>query len=316
LAPPGYDFREVATWLAARTNFPFVDRTSHTTAPDWYRMLTIGLTEKRLIAMLIGQALRSRVAEKASADQIVSLAAACGTASEDAASWFPHLDLVAPAPPAPLELWNASDPLSADALGMWLSREHPFGKRSDDDLATALLDTMASSESAHLLAPLLFHLDVRRLNLPTADRVRNFLNNASITGAFEPNGGAMQRLLSIEARLRAEIADEAGMQSFLVREAKRAAERWRDITVTPRGGDSSSAALEMIMEAAAEFSFALRMPMAEQFRAFAECGRVVADAWPRAAQAVLALLDSAVGVGDTESSGALWPVLLDLRTRP
>ncbi|AOO84957.1 hypothetical protein BHK69_29975 (plasmid) [Bosea vaviloviae] len=58
----------------------------------------------------------SGVAEKASADQIASLAAAYGTLSKDAAFWFPHLDLVAPAPPAPLELWNASAPLSAEAL--------------------------------------------------------------------------------------------------------------------------------------------------------------------------------------------------------
>ncbi|AOO84959.1 hypothetical protein BHK69_29985 (plasmid) [Bosea vaviloviae] len=64
--------------------------------------------------------------------------------------------------------------------------------------------------------------------------------------------------------MRAKIADEAGKRSFLAREAKRAAGRWRDITVAQRDRDPSSVALEMILEAAAEFAFNLRMPMAEQ----------------------------------------------------
>ncbi|AOO84958.1 hypothetical protein BHK69_29980 (plasmid) [Bosea vaviloviae] len=74
---------------------------------------------------------------------------------------------------------------------MWLGPEHPFGKRSDDDVATVLLDVMASSESAYLLAPLLSHLDVRRLKITTTNRTREFPDNATVTESFEPDGAAL-----------------------------------------------------------------------------------------------------------------------------
>lgn len=314
LCPPGNDFREIAHWLDGHTAFPLAARIGETGMPTWYSALTVELTEMRFKASLVAQALREDVGEHAPSAALHAMMQTCGTAA--AGGWFPDLELVAPRTPATGTPWPALDPLADNAMGRWLGEGHPFARRSDDELATALMDDVTAAETRHFVGPLLSLIDARRVLDPTGARMRAALDAGHHTASFEPDSMAVRRILSVEAGLRARAGDEPGMHAILAREAHRSATRWPGTKVgVTSAGTGAPAALTLLVESALEFALRLDRGLPDRFRAFSECVRQVVDAWPDCREAAAARLDAAGRLGDVETSGALWPVLLDLRGR-
>ncbi|MCJ2087226.1 hypothetical protein MKK88_14710 [Methylobacterium sp. E-005] len=314
LCPSGHDFGEIAHWLEGHTAFPLAERIEETGTPDWYQALTVDLTEMRFKASLVAQAIREGFGRCASSAAVHAMMEACGTPGAE--GWFPDLGLVAPRETGTSPPWPALDPLADEALGRWLGEGHPFSRRNDDALATVLVDGATGAETRHLVGPLLSLVDSRRVSGATAGRMRAALDAGQGTASFEPDSMAVRRILSVEAGLLARAGDEAGMHAVLGQEARRSAARWpgRKVEITS-GGTGAPAALALLVEAALEFALRLDRPLPERFRAFAECIRHAVDAWPDCREAAAARLDAAVRLGDTETGGALWPVLLDLRGR-
>lgn len=312
LSPPGHDFRSVAHWLEGNTSFPFLDQIGETGMPPWYGRATVGLTEVRLIGALVGRVLRAGSTVWSEAAEM-ALRNTCGTASGDA--WSPSVDLLSPPPVGPTILWVAADPLRADLLGRWLSPDNPLGLRSDDGLATGVLNSEFGPDTAHLLGPLLSYVDVRNVAPATADRMRKAIVAGGGTSAFEPNMVATHRIMLVDMRLRALQGDEAGMRAVLAAEARRCASQWPGAAVGIGSDDGASAALTILVEAALEFALRLSRSLPERFGVFAEGIRAIVDAWPASRGAATARLDAAVRLGGAEEASALWPVLLDLRGR-
>lgn len=312
LALPGQDSRSIAHWLEGKTSFPFLDRVRESGMPAWYGRVTVGLTEVRLIAALVGRVVEagSTVLSEAAATALRNI---CGTSSGGV--WKPGFDLISPPPACPDILWVAADPLRVDFLGRWLSTDNPLRIRSDDGLATGMLDSEFGPDAAHLLGPLLSYVDVRNVASETADRIRAALVAGGGTTSFEPNMVATHSIMSLEAGLRALQGDETGMWVILKAEARRCAARWPLATVDIGSDDGAGAALAILVEAALDFALRLSRSMPERFGVFAEGVRVIVDAWPASRAAAAARLDAAVRLGGAEEASALWPVLLDLRGR-
>jgi hypothetical protein len=178
-----------------------------------------------------------------------------------------------------------------------------------------VVDSEFGPDAAHLLGPLLSHVDVRNVAPGTADRIRAAVAASGGTASFEPNIVASHGVMALEAGLRALQGDETGMRSVLAAEARRCAARWPRAIVGIGGDDGASAALTILVEAALTLALRLSRFMPECFGVFAEGVRAIVDACPASRSAAAARLDATVWLGGAEEASPLWPVLLDLRGR-
>ena len=118
----------------------------------------------------------------------------------------PGVDLLSPPPAGPDTLWVAADPLRADLLEGRLSPNKSLAMRSDDGLATGLLDSEFGPDTAHLLGPLLCNVDVRNIASETADRMRAAIG----VGGAEEASAPWPVLLDLRRRLRGQTQIGAG----------------------------------------------------------------------------------------------------------
>ena len=308
LSIPGVDGRPIANWLERAVSFPFPADIQENGFPEWYVRQTAKASESLVTACIIAKALRGGVAELAGPQALVALAAMVGR--DEAQPWLPNLDIVAPPPDVPQGLWAGLDPLGPDAMGRWLRPEHPFAERGAEAIARALLDATTTPEAVHLIPPLLSVVDVRRTEPDTLARIRAILGDALESEAFEPNAGAMQRILSVEATVLSLDGDLEGMAAILRGRATRCEAQWP----ATRPFDSEGArAAEFLFEAALRFALALPRPLPDRLAAFSACVEELVRSWPTTTGVARRCLDRLVRVTDTECGTALWPALLRLR---
>jgi tetratricopeptide (TPR) repeat protein len=314
LALPGLDARRVADWVRERTGQDLIDHERQAALPGWVSYLTAKLDREHFGGMLLIPVLRDRIADRVSPDNVQSLKDVVG--QEGFTAWSPFFDLISPPPAAPEAFWPSADAFTEMENAGWLPEGHLFAARNNSGLANRLLEEGIDPGFPTLVPALLSFVDVEDVDPAILPRIKVALDTAGAEAVLEPELGAVQRILSVRAVVLGRLNELEPFQKVLREQAARCAEKWpHDRLPFEPNGTPAALALGALVNAAWMHGKALPRPPDERLARFADGARTVVDVWPNAVRGVIGLLDQVVRQLDIETAGAVWPVLLDLRTR-
>lgn len=301
MAPLIADIRRVTGIFEGLTRRAFIDLAALEQRPAWVRGLTADMTADRLTLGTI-MALLDDGAAALGVELLTSLRDLIG--QEDGGAWWPKMEVHAPPPVAPAEVWAARDVVPAFMAAGWLPANYGLAKRSHAAIARRILAEAADLDVSRPelwlnLSCLVSLIEVAEVEADVLAQMRVAISPDPVALGLEPEMVGSKMILTAWANILAQLGEVEAMSEVLATFARHCAAKWPQERVRSGPGQTKSAGvLDMISAMAQRHALRLARPRREQLEAMAATMSAVATAWSLAAADVAMRLDAAADLAE------------------
>ncbi|WP_206628146.1 hypothetical protein [Mesorhizobium sp. M1A.F.Ca.IN.020.06.1.1] len=307
ILPAGFETASFNQWLAQNDVATFTEFERQRLWPRWAQTFGLRLTSSRVDAAIVSRLL------KAGFEPSESLQALAGMQRGEA--WSPTVEAGSAAVVAPQGFWPAQDPIPLYIDAGWLSSDSPFSLRTDTAMARRIVEE--STQNSTFVGPALTLLvEVESVDQDVLIEIRKTISKRLVDAPLDRTEPSHRAQLEIFAKACARLGDADLFERTISSVASTNARIWPHKRLKAAQDDESTKALEALLHAAQWFAATVGGDLSSQMRQFARHVAQIVDAWPMSILAAISCLDVVARKVDASTAAeAVWPVLMELRTR-
>lgn len=305
--PAGFKASSFNQWLAQNDVATFTEFDRQRRWPRWAREFSLNLTSSGFEAAIVSRLLKGGM------EPSEGLKALAGT--ERGEEWSPTPEAAAAKLEAPTGFWPAEDPIPLYIDAGWLPADSPFSLRSDTAMARRIVQE-GESNGTFVGPALTVLVDVERVDRDVLLEIKEAISKRLTDAPLDRTEPAHRAQLEVFAKVCALLGDTELFERTITSIASANSRIWPHKRLRAAQDDESTKAFDALLHSAQWFAAMVGGELPVQMQHFARNIRRIVDAWPMSVLAAISCLDVVVRKVDaTTAAEALWPALMELRTR-